>query len=185
MNYGARIFAALLLALMLGVVTTSATFAQDDEADGAVDVDVTVDEPDINLSDEAGTVEIGEPLSEDAGSDLAGVDLDEMMPIELWEALAGIFIPLVVGGIIRQGWTVQYKNIALFCVSLVVTAIGLYFQGDLDRVEDWVTTVMTLLLMAYASYNTLGQAFPVAQWIESKTGGDPMNVAKYQLKRAP
>jgi hypothetical protein len=175
----------LVLAAMVfafGVVTVGSVSAQDDDAD----VEVSVDTPDgITVSDEEGTVEIGEPISEDAEADIGGVDLDEQAPIELWEALSGLLIPLVVGVIVRQGWTSQYKNAALFGISVLVSAAGLYFQGDLDRVEDWVTTIMTIVLLAFGSYKTLWQAAPLPQWIESKTGGDPMASSSYNVVKAP
>jgi hypothetical protein len=167
----------LSLALISGVA-----IAQDDDGnDVDADVDVSVDAPDVELSDEAGTVELGEPVSEDAETDIANVDLDEQTPIELWEALSGLFIPLGVGLIIRAGWTTQYKNGALFVLAVIVSAAGLYFQGDLDRAEDWVSTVMTLLLVSFGMYKTLYQFIPAPQWIESKTGGDPLNTSKYRL----
>jgi hypothetical protein len=176
----------ILIGLLLSFALISGvTLAQDDDGnDVDADVDVSVDAPDVDLSDEEGTVEIGEPVSEDADPDIGGVDLDEQSPIELWEALAGMLLPILVGLVNRQGWTVQYKNGALFVLSVVVAAAGLYFQGDLDRVEDWVTTIMTLLLIAFGSYKTLWQMLPLPQFVESKTGGDPMEASSYRVARS-
>jgi len=131
------------------------------------------------LEDAAATEEAAETTTDESTVDEVGDELDEISPIETWELLAGIIIPLIVGAINRQGWTVQYKNGALFAVSAVMTAIGLYFQGDLDQVEDWVTTLMTLALMSYATYNTLWQFLPLPQRIEAATGGDPIATSKY------
>jgi hypothetical protein len=175
----------ILIGLLLSfALIGGVTLAQDDDNDVDADVNVSVDAPEVDLSDEEGTVEIGEPVSEDADPDIGGVDLDEQSPIELWEALAGMLLPILVGLVNRQGWTVQYKNGALFVLSVVVAAAGLYFQGDLDRVEDWVTTIMTLLLIAFGSYKTLWQMLPLPQFVESKTGGDPMEASSYRVARS-
>jgi hypothetical protein len=177
-----RLFVLGALVLAFSLLAVGSATAQDDDAD----VDVDVDAPSgITVSDEECTVEIREPISEDAEADVGGVDLDEQAPIELWEALSGLLIPLIVGIIVRQGWTSQYKNAALFGVSVLVSAVGLYFQGDLDRVEDWVTTIMTIVLLAFGSYKTLWQAAPLPQWIEEHTGGDPMASASYNVVKAP
>jgi hypothetical protein len=177
-----RLFVLAALVLAFGLLAVGSATAQDDDAD----VDVDVDTPSgITVSDEEGTVEIGEPISEDAEADVGGVDLDEQSPIELWEALSGLLIPLAAGAIIRQGWPKQYKVGAQVVLSVIVTVAGLYFQGDLDRVEDWVTTIMTISLMAFGSYSTLWQVLPAPQWIESKTGGDPMASSSYNVVKAP
>lgn len=112
-------------------------------------------------------------------TDTISDDLQEASPIELWQMLAGIVIPLVVGVIVRQGWTVQYKNAALFAVSVVVTTVGMYFAGTLDNVRDWVVVLMTIVITAYGSYQTLWQFLPLPQRIEAATGGDPLSAARY------
>ena len=101
-------------------------------------------------------------------------------PIEQWQLLVGLFVPLVVGAIVRQGWTVQEKNGALFGVSLLVTIAGLYLNDQLHSIEELTTSLLTITVMAYGSYQTIWQALPLPQMIESRTGGDPIEAARYR-----
>jgi hypothetical protein len=141
---------------------------------GAVDAQVEEDDLEAVATQE----EVADP------DDSAADALSEVSPIETWELLASMLIPLVVGLVNRQGWTAQYKNVALAVVALVVTVAGLFFQGDLDQPEDWITTFMTVLILSFGTYKTLYQAVPVPQWIESRTGGDPIGTSSYNVRDA-
>lgn len=107
-------------------------------------------------------------------------ELSQSSPIEQWQLLVGLFVPLVVGAIVRQGWTVQEKNGALFGVSLLVTIAGLYLNDQLHSIEELTTSLLTITVMAYGSYQTIWQALPLPQMIESRTGGDPIEAARYR-----
>jgi predicted ABC-type exoprotein transport system permease subunit len=138
---------------------------------GAVDAQVEEDDLEAVASQE-----------EAADTDDSAADtLSEVSPIETWEVVVALFIPLVVGFVNRAGWTSQYKNAALAVVALLVTIGGLWFQGDLDQPEDWATTFMTVLILAFGTYRTLYQALPIPQWLEEKTGGDPMASSSYNV----
>jgi hypothetical protein len=156
-----RLLGILAMFLALSILTIGA-------------VDAQVEEDDLEAA--AAQEEVADP------DDSAGDTLSEVSPIETWEVLASLLIPLVVGAVNRAGWTLQYKNAALAAVALLVTVAGLYFQGDLDQVEDWVTTFMTVLILSFGAYRTIYQAAPIPQWIESQTGGDPTRTSSYHAR---
>jgi hypothetical protein len=156
--YFLGVFAAAFL------LTTSGVVAQDIDEDT---FEETVVEP-AEATDPA--VEADESLADDIGDDAS-----ELQPWEQWEYLVGAFIvPLLTGAAIFRNFTVAQKNGILALVTLATTAVGLFLQGDFTDVSDWPSTFISLLMAAFVSYNTIGRFIQIPQWIESKTGGDPM-----------
>ena len=106
-----------------------------------------------------------------------GTGLERQSPIEAWEALSALAIPLVVGVVVRRHWPKGRQTAAMVAVSAVVALGGEYLKGGF---ADWASadpliTLLTIVTLTQAAYRTIWQAIPLPQLIEASTGGDPFH----------
>jgi hypothetical protein len=168
-----RKLVAIWFAMLFALAFVSVGSAQDIDEESFEDISATAEasEPAVDASDD---------LVDDVGDDAS-----ELQPWEQWEYLVGAFvIPMITGIGIMKKMDVGQKNLVLAGVTLATTAIGLYLQGDLKDVSDWPSTFISLLISAFVSYNTLGRFVKVPQWLESKTGGDPLTTPVLNIRGA-
>lgn len=113
-------------------------------------------------------------LAQDTG---AG-EVETKSPIELWNAYAGIAASLLTGVIIRKGWSKGMQAGAAVVASIVAALIGQWLT-DGFRGEGWADptlAIVKVVTLSQIAYQTLFAAIPLPQWIESKTGGDDLDV---------
>lgn len=81
-------------------------------------------------------------------------DLDKQSPIQLWELISALFIPAIVQAIKRRDWDDETSRLALVSLSVAVAIIGSYLRDELSAALT-ITTAMKLVLLSYASYESI------------------------------
>ena len=104
--------------------------------------------------------------------------MTEMTPYESWWFSAA-FLPVVVGFIIQRDWSTRAQAATAVAVYVAYGLVGSLISGQLDglawdSVGNVLTSIVAVAMIGYSSYQTLWRAFPLPQFIEEKTGGDPM-----------
>ncbi len=98
--------------------------------------------------------------------------------IQNWEWAASL-LPLLIGAVIRSGMTRSMQAKVAVAVYVVYGLIGAYLNGEFTGLtwttpEEVMTSILAVAMIGFAAYKTIFQAFPLPQFIEEKTGGDPM-----------
>lgn len=101
-----------------------------------------------------------------------------MTLIEQWWFIAA-FLPVVVGFIIQKGWSKRVQSTVAIAVYTAYGLIGAWLSGQFSGLAwssaiDVATSVMMVIIIGSTSYASLWKAFPIPQWIEAHSGGDPM-----------
>lgn len=95
-------------------------------------------------------------------------------PIETWQGLVALVIPLIVAFIIQKGWSKGAQTATMVVVSFIVAVVGQYLTDGWDGFQsaDPMLTFLKVVTLTQAAYSTLYTAVPLPQWVEGKTGGD-------------
>lgn len=99
-------------------------------------------------------------------------------PIELWNTYAAIGATLLTAVMIRKGWSKGRQATAAVIASVAAALVGQWITDGFASLSsvDAVLAIAKVVTLAQISYQTLFQAIPLPQWIESKTGGDDLKV---------
>jgi len=122
-------------------------------------------------------VAAGWPVAVLAAPPLNG-DGEQKSPLETWNGLVALVLPLIVGLFIQKGWTKGTQTAVMVGCALVTALVGQYLTDGFHGGEwqDPMMTVMKVVGLTEIAYRTIWQAIPLPQLIESKTGGDSFNV---------
>lgn len=102
------------------------------------------------------------------------------MPLlDQWTLVGAILLPLAIGWIIKRGWTTQQQTAVQVVLCTLWGLLGAYIDGAfagfaLDTPDNVIAAVLGSILVTWAWYQTVYKMIPVPQWIEAKTGGDPL-----------
>lgn len=108
-----------------------------------------------------------------------------MTAMDQWWYLAA-FLPVAIGALIglynRLPWTdltvraqATIAMVAYFAYALIGSWLDGKFAGlRWETAQDVATSIMAVLIIGHASYQTIYKALPVAQAAEVWAGGDPM-----------
>lgn len=117
--------------------------------------------------------------------DVGAAAAETKSPIELWNGYAAVIAVLVTATVIRRGWSKGRQAAAAVIVSAIIALVGQWLTDGWDSFDkaDPILAMMKVITLTQAAYQTLFQAIPLPQWIESKTGGDSMGVQDpYRIK---
>jgi hypothetical protein len=104
------------------------------------------------------------------------VPLETKSPIEMWNAIAAIAASLLASIFIQKGWTKGQQAAAAIVASIIVALVGQWLT-DGFKGEGWenpTLAIVKVITLTQIAYQTLFQAIPLPQWLESKTGGDDL-----------
>jgi VIT1/CCC1 family predicted Fe2+/Mn2+ transporter len=91
-----------------------------------------------------------------------------MTDAQMYAAIIGFFLPLVMSVIIQTGWSKRLQASLLFVVVLLVSLGTLYFTGQLEG-KTLITNVLYTFVTAIAAYHGLWKPTQIAPAIESVT----------------
>jgi VIT1/CCC1 family predicted Fe2+/Mn2+ transporter len=91
-----------------------------------------------------------------------------MTDAQMYAAIIGFFLPLVMSVIIQTGWDKRAQAVLLFVVVLIVSVGTLYFTGQLEG-RSLVSSVLLTFVTSIAAYHGLWKPTQVAPAIESAT----------------
>lgn len=91
-----------------------------------------------------------------------------MTDAQMYAAIIGFFLPLIMSVIIQMGWSKQLQAVLLFTVVVLVSLGTLYFTGQLEG-KTLISNVLYTFVTAIAAYHGLWKPSQVAPAIESVT----------------
>jgi 4-hydroxybenzoate polyprenyltransferase len=81
-----------------------------------------------------------------------------MIDINQWSNLVAIFIPLVVGILVKQSWSSTVKGVIAFIICIAVTVVSLLIQNKLDF-SNFIATLATIMAISQVAYSMLLKEF--------------------------
>lgn len=82
----------------------------------------------------------------------AANNLQDKSPIELWEVLVALAIPMIVQVAKKDHWTDETTRLVGIVGAVVSTGVAMALKGDFTHVDDWITTLGVVIAGSQAAY---------------------------------
>lgn len=93
-----------------------------------------------------------------------------MTNLSMWTLLAGTLLPLVIATVQQPGWSPRVRSLVTTGLCLVVGG-GTAWLGDALTGQSVVTSVLTVLVAALATYQGFWKPTGIAPTVEALTSG--------------
>lgn len=118
-------------------------------------------------------------LIQTAAAQSGGDPVTAIPLLDQWTLVGAIFLPMLIGWIIKRGWTTQQQTTVQIIVCTLWGLLGAFIDGAfagfaLDTPDNVIAAVLGSILITWGWYQTVYKMVPIPQWIEAKTGGDPL-----------
>ena len=104
-----------------------------------------------------------------------------MTNLQMWSLIVGAILPPFIAIVQQSGWQLWVRAVVTLVICIVVGAITTYLSGMFDP-QDLITSILTILIAAIATYKGFWQPTGIAPGIEKAL----LNVKKGQdVEHAP
>ena len=89
--------------------------------------------------------------------------------LEMWSALVGWFLPMLVAVIQQLMWPTWFRSMVTVVACVVTGFVTTWLTVDFDWNRDLVSSILTVLVAAQASYLAFFKPTKIAPTIERAT----------------
>jgi hypothetical protein len=86
-----------------------------------------------------------------------------------WTMILGLFVPIIVVGIMQLGWTKQANSLIALVITVGFAVLDAWYFGQLSDTDNLVQTVFNILITAITTYTTIWKPLGVIDWWAEKT----------------
>ena len=91
-----------------------------------------------------------------------------MTNVQMWSMIVGFFMPLLIAVLEQSKWSNALRAVVAFVACAIAATITVVVAGDLNT-KTWVTSALTVLVAAIATYKMWWQPVGIAPTIEKAT----------------
>lgn len=89
--------------------------------------------------------------------------------IDMWTAVVGVFLPLLIGIVNRYGWPAWAKATGALILCVLAAAGDLYWKGQFDM-KNWAQNFLAIFFLVVTTYKGFWSHMPFYKSLEEKTG---------------
>ncbi len=87
----------------------------------------------------------------------------------LWSAIVGFVVPLAIATINQSSWQPRTRGGVAFAICLLAATGTVYFNGDLDQIDDLAVAFLIVFGTAISTYHQFWKPTTIAPTVERAT----------------